>query len=65
VCIIMTDIFLKPKRDGMGSVDNYRLVNPYPSSWLNVVTDQDGPRHIGMESRQIIDGGGTTSTLKK
>jgi hypothetical protein len=30
VKLIMTAIFLKFKRDGIGSVDDYHLVSPYP-----------------------------------
>ena len=41
---IMTDIFLKPTMDGIGSVDDYHLVNTYPSGWLNVIT-----HHYGLE----------------
>jgi len=44
----MTDIFLKPKKDG-SSVDDYHSVNPYPSSWI---TYQYGSEHVGTGSRR-------------
>jgi hypothetical protein len=40
----MTDRFLRFTMNGMGSVDDYCLVSPYPSDWLKAVT-----YHYGLE----------------
>jgi hypothetical protein len=40
----MTDRFLRFTMNGMRSVDDYYLVSPYPSDWLNAVT-----YHYGLE----------------